>query len=102
MQRLFSVPKMALCGFLLFPESLPSQMPSPPGRLSVTSTPPGATITIDGKQMSRPAPSTFVVSPGSHNVTAETPAGEFLTCNPGSPTVYSGSTVRVNRTRARK
>lgn len=100
-QRLFSVLKMPLC-VVLFAELLPSQMPSAPGRLSVASTPPGATVTIDGRQMSRPAPSTFTVSPGSHKVTAETPAGEALTCNPGSPNVYSGSTVRVSCTRPKK
>ncbi len=58
-----------LCGILLFATLLPSQRPQMPGRLSVTSDPPGAEITIDKQRMSRPTDFTFVVSPGSHAVT---------------------------------
>ncbi|MDR3703912.1 MAG: PEGA domain-containing protein [Candidatus Sulfopaludibacter sp.] len=40
-----------------------------PGRLSVTSDPPGAAITIDKQRVSQSTNFTFMVSPGSHAVT---------------------------------
>jgi hypothetical protein len=58
-----------LCGILLSAALLPSQRPQMPGRLSVTSDPPGAAITIDKQRMNQSTNFTFVVSPGSHAVT---------------------------------
>jgi hypothetical protein len=65
--------EMALCWVLLFPALLSSQRPQT-GRLSVTSTPPGAEITIDNQRTNQSTPFTFVVSPGEHRVavTSET------------------------------
>ena len=56
---------------LLFPALLSSQRPPAPGRLSVTSTPPGAKITIDNHDMGKETDFTFVVSPGDHQVSVK-------------------------------
>ncbi len=57
-----------LCCVLMFVPPLSSQRPQMPGRLSITSDPPGAAITIDKQRMSQSTNYTFVVSPGSHAV----------------------------------
>jgi hypothetical protein len=95
-QRFFLALRMVPCCLLLVTGALRSQMPSAPGRLAVKSTPPGATITIDNQRMKQPAPFTYLVSPGSHKVTARGPAGRTLKCSPESPYVGSGSTVEIN------
>ncbi len=58
-----------LCGILMIVPALSPQRPQMPGRLSVTSDPPGAGITIDKQLMNQSTNYTFVVSPGSHAVT---------------------------------
>src|ERR1035438_455368 len=45
-QRLLPVLELALCCLFLFPGLLRSQMPQKPGRLTVTSEPPGATEVV--------------------------------------------------------
>lgn len=58
-----------LCGILMFAPLLSPQRPRMPGRLSVTSDPLGAGITIDKQLMNQSTNYTFVVSPGNHAVT---------------------------------
>jgi hypothetical protein len=53
---------------MLLPTTLSSQMPREPGVLVVTSSPPGATITINGKLMKPQTDARFVVSPGTYRV----------------------------------
>ncbi len=98
-QRLFPALELALCCLFLFPGLLRSQMPQRPGRLNVTSAPPGATVTIDNRQMSRPTPFTFVLSPGRHSVSVrgKDEAGKEVYCA-ASLDVSSGTTKRVHCT----
>jgi len=78
----FSLRGKALCCLGLFPGLLVSQMPEKPGRLTVESTPAGATVTIDQQQMGRRTPYTFVVSPGQHSlsVRGKDEAGKEIDC----------------------
>lgn|SRR5208283_493474 len=87
MRRLLREPELVLCCVVPFAGLLRSQTPQPPGRLIVTSDPPGATITIDNRQMNRPTPFTFAVSPGQHSVSVK---GEGMYCA-GSLNVQSGT-----------
>ncbi len=95
-QPLFPGLCLALCCLFLFPGLLRPQMPQAPGKLYITSTPPGGTVTIDNQQMRRLTPFTFVVSPGAHKVRVKGPAGKPMKCDPESPNVRSGYTVTVN------
>ncbi|MFY9728850.1 MAG: PEGA domain-containing protein [Bryobacteraceae bacterium] len=97
-QRLFPALGLALCCLFLSPGLLRSQMPQRPGKLYVTSAPPGGIVTIDDQQMRRTTPFTFVVSPGYHKVKVTGPEGKPMKCNPASPNVRSGFTVTVNCT----
>jgi len=63
-----------VCGVLMFAPLLSPQRPQMPGRLSVTSDPPGAAITIDKQRMNQSTDYTFVISPGRHAVTVVAPA----------------------------
>lgn len=96
MRRLFPEPKLtlALCCVLLFAGLLRSQTPQPPGRLSVTSEPPGATITIDNRQMNRPTPSTLALSPGQHSLSVR---GKDIYCT-ASLNVQAGASKSANCT----
>lgn len=86
-------PEILLCCLLLFPTPLPSQRPQAPGKLSVTSTQPGARITIDGQATNQVTPFTFVVSPDDHAVQLT----GVPKCNgPRTVHVYSGSTTSIN------
>jgi hypothetical protein len=87
-------PELALCCALLFAGLLRSQTPQPPGRLSVTSDPPGATITIDDQQMNRQTPFTFAISPGQHSVSVR---GKDMYCA-ASLNVQSGAAKSVHCT----
>jgi hypothetical protein len=82
MQRLFAIVVLALGCLFLFPEMLRAQMPNRPGRLTVESTPAGATVTIDGQQMQRLTPFTFVIAPGEHRVSVrgKDEAGKEMSC----------------------
>jgi len=92
MRRLFAIVVLALGCLFLFPGMLRAQMPNRPGRLTVESTPPGATVTIDGQVMQRVTPFTFVISPGEHRVTVQgkDEAGKEMSCTT-SLNVESGS-----------
>jgi hypothetical protein len=86
-------PEKMLCCLLLWPALVSSQRPPTPGRLSISSTPPGAPITIDGQATSRQTPSTFVVSPGAHNVSLKSLAN---CASPFRVSVPSGSTKTID------
>jgi hypothetical protein len=88
---------MAVWPLLLLQGFLWSQMPQSPGRLAVKSEPPDAAVTIDNQVMKKHTPSTFVVSPGKHNLKV---AGQGLNCSVAQVNVPSGSTVTVNCTTA--
>jgi PEGA domain len=78
---------------LLLPTTLSSQMPHEPGVLAVMSSPPGATITINGKLMKPQTDAKFVVSPGMYRVVIDR-AGS-LHCDK-SVKVASGMTTTVS------
>lgn len=81
-----------LLSLLLCPLALRSQMPPQPGRLVITSEPPGATVTINGKQVSQHTNATFLVSPGSYTVSVASPDGR-LSCPATTLSVSSGQTT---------
>jgi PEGA domain len=94
-RRMFPAPETVLYFLLLFPGFLSSQRPAAPGKLSVTSTPPGAKITIDKQPMGKETDFSFVVSPGDHYVSARIPSMPKC-ANPTKVAVPSGSAVSVN------
>jgi hypothetical protein len=96
-QRRFPVLVPGLCCLFLFPWLLLSQ--AAPGRLRVTSEPPGATVTIDNRQMSKQTDSTFVVFPGNHTVSVKgkDQAGKIMYCA-ASLYVGAGATKSVHCT----
>jgi len=87
----------ALGCLFLFPWLLRPQ--AAPGRLQVTSEPPGATVTLDNKQMPRRTDSTFVVFPGNHMVavTGKDKTGQTMRCT-ASLNISSGVTKSVHCT----
>jgi hypothetical protein len=62
---------------LLCPLELRTQMPPAPGKLIVSSEPPGAMVTINGNSMSQPTNATFLVSPGNYTVAVSSPDGKL-------------------------
>lgn len=98
-QRMFPANAILLCCLLLFPAPLSSQRPEAPGRLTVTSTPKGASITIDDQDTNQKTDFTFVVSPGDHSV--KLTSADLPDCKkPKKVTVSPGSTTSVNCTAA--
>jgi hypothetical protein len=78
---------------------LSPQRPQLPGRLKITSTPPGAKITIDDQRLNQSTDFTFAVSPGDHSVAVISSA--LPKCaKPIKVTVTSGSVTSVNCTAA--
>jgi hypothetical protein len=65
-----------------------------PGLLKVTSVPPGASVTINGKPMEGKTNATFVVTPGQYTVTAIS-GYKNLNCQPTPAQVNSGQTTQV-------
>ena len=86
---------IAVCCLLLFPVFLPSQRPPAPGKLSVTSTPPGAKITIDNQSMGKETDFTFVISPGDHYVSVRS-ANLPKCATPTKVSVPSGSIMSID------
>src|SRR5262249_34110518 len=92
--------KVACCLTLLqFAPDMSAQRPPAPGKLSVTSEPPGANIRIDDQPMAKATNFTFVVSPGDHSVAITSP--NLPKCAaPAKVTVLSGSLTSINCTTA--
>jgi PEGA domain len=86
---------IALWCLLLFPAFLSPQRPPAPGKLSVTSTPPGAKITIDNQSMGKETDFTFVVSPGDHYVSVRS-ASLPKCAKPTKVSVSSGSIMSID------
>lgn len=86
--------KALLCSILLLPSGFFYQAPQP-GLLKVSSTPTGASITINGQLMNGKTNATFVVTPGEYKIEV-TSDSKKLTCNPESTHVYSGQTTQVS------
>ena len=99
-QQTFPGLKMAFrLVLLLLPPHISSQRPASPGKLSITSEPPGANITIDGQSQGTPTDSVFFVSPGDHSV-AVTSASLPKCAAPVKVNVRSGSLTSINCTAA--
>jgi hypothetical protein len=81
--------------FLLFPAALLPQMPPQPGRLVVSSEPPGADIYINGSKMSQHTNAVFVVSPGQCSILVQSPDGKYK-CKILNTTVNASQTVPFN------
>ena len=96
----FLTPEMAFFCIFLLPAPLSSQRPQPPGKLSVTSTPPGAQITIDKQPMSQLTDATFVVSPGGHDVVVKGKGDTLTKCANSSVQVESGRVTSIHCTSA--
>ena len=90
------VPKCLLLCCLLVAVVASTQMPAPPpvGRLYITSTPPGASITINGKPRPEQTNVTLVVSPGNYKVLISGGPGN-LDCPAQDVSVRTGQTVTV-------
>ncbi len=85
---------IAVCCGLLFSSAVSVQTPPQPARLSVTSTPKGATIMINGQTMSQKTDAVFVVSAGHYKVTIAGGAGS-PSCPEKDVQVVSGQTLEV-------
>jgi hypothetical protein len=93
-QQTFPVLEIAFCCVLLFPTPSLSQRPQLAGKLTVTSTPPGAGITIDNQVMGQSTPFTFVVSPGDHRVAVK--SADLTNCGTKRVSLVAGSAVSLN------
>jgi hypothetical protein len=80
--------EIALFWILVTAPGVSSQMPTRPGKLHVTSTPQGETITINGTRRPEVTDVTLVVSPGAYKVSI----GD---CKEQSVQVSSGETKEV-------
>lgn len=83
------------CWLLLLAAALSAQSPKQPGKLTISSVPKGASISLNGSKMGQPTDATFVVSPGNYRVSVTGGAGN-LNCPTKSVTVSAGSTVDLN------
>ena len=83
---------------LMCPAALLPQMPPQPGKLAISSEPPGATVSINGKVMSQHTNATFLVSPGTYAIVVTSQDGR-LKCT-GSLSVTSGQTASADCTMA--
>ena len=94
-QRRFPTLQIVFCSVLLFPSLSSSQRPPSPGKLLVTSDPPGASITIDNQSMGHSTNYMFVVSPGEHSVAVKSTTLQNC-ATPAKVTVPSGSRTTIN------
>lgn len=87
--------KLLPYSLLLIPALLLPQMPPQPGRLTISSDPAGAIVTINGRQVSERTNASFVVSPGNYQVSVASQDGK-LRCPEITLTVGAGRTVARN------
>jgi hypothetical protein len=71
-----------------------SQRPQLAGKLTITSTPPGARIIIDNQLMGQSTPFTFVVSPGDHYVAVK--SADLTNCGTKKASLTAGSVMSLN------
>jgi hypothetical protein len=97
---MFPTVRLVAACLLLMPTYLPAQRPPQPGQLTVTSTPPGADITVDGHRMKK-TPFTFFVSPDVVHRVILTDSN-LPKCGGPKPkqvSVPSGSAISINCTK---
>ena len=97
MKRVTSMTLLSVA-VLLCPATLKPQMPPQPGKLVISSEPPGATVSINGTVMAQHTNATFLVSPGKYAVMVASQDGR-LKCT-GSLSVTSGQTASADCTAA--
>jgi len=88
-ETLLKALRFILCGALLLAKPTASQMPPPLGKFYLTSTPPGASITIGTQRRPEVTPVTLAVVPNTYSV-------KIGSCDPQTVTVKAGQTVTVN------
>ncbi len=89
--------KLLPISFLLSPALLLPQMPPQPGRLTISSNPAGAIVSINGRQVAQRTNATFVVSPGNYRVSVASQDWK-LNCPEITVTVEGGRTAARNCT----
>jgi hypothetical protein len=82
--------KVLLCCAFLLPHASAFQMPAPLGRLHITSTPAGATISIDNAKRKEVTPVLLAVVPNTYTIVIGTCPNQPITV-----TVASGETKDV-------
>lgn len=75
--------RIVFCLSLLMPQFLASQIPQALGRLQITSTPPGASITINGSPRKEKTPVTLAVAQGDYRVSVGTCAAQTVHVSAG-------------------
>jgi len=78
--------RIVFCLSLLMPQFLASQIPQALGRLHITSTPPGASITINGSLRKEKTPVTLAVVKGDYRVSVGTCAEQTVRVSAGETT----------------
>ena len=89
--------KSALYCLLPLAGVLIAQTPRQPGKLTVSSTPKGAAIFVNGKQMAQSTDASFVISPGTYKVSVSGGAGN-LNCPVKSVQVIAGGSTALSCT----
>ena len=79
--------------------ALMAQTPGRPGKLTVSSTPKGAAIFVNGQRMGQTTDATFVISPGTYKVSVSGGAGN-LNCPVKSVQVTVGGLEELSCTSA--
>jgi hypothetical protein len=75
--------RIVFCLSLLMPQFLASQIPQALGRLQITSTPSGASITINGSLRNEKTPVTVAVTPAVYKVKVGTCAEQTVRVSAG-------------------
>lgn len=89
----------AVCCLLPLAGALMAQTPGRPGKLSVSSTPKGAAIFVNGQRMGQTTDATFVISPGTFKVSVSGGGGN-LNCPVKSVQVTAGGLTELSCTSA--
>ena len=89
--------KLALYCLLLLAGALMAQTPKRPGKLTVSSTPKGAAIFVNGQRMGQTTDATFVISPGAYKVAVNGGTGN-LNCPVKQVQVTAGGSATLSCT----